>query len=311
MRIAIVGAGGIGGYLAAKLTAAGRDVALVARGEQKDAILEGGLKLIDPDGDLTVRPAIVTENVSEIGHPELIVLCVKGHQLAAAINQVTPAVGDNTRVLPFQNGVDAPDMLADAFGAKRALIGVARFFANITAPGVITRYGVPRGFTVGLLDGTQTDAQDILDVLRDAGIVAPDHSDVRIDLWQKFILFNAMSSLTAATRKRFGPLRENPMTVALARRLMVETWQVGCASGVPLPDTMVDEAMNVFQSIIPAEGRTSTAHDLEAGRALEIDFVSGTVARRGRALGIDVTASETIYALLSPWKTGGSDQASV
>lgn len=304
MRVAIVGAGGIGGYLAAKLTAAGHEVGVVARGGHLAALRNGGLRLIDPEGDLIVTPHVLTDDVAQIGRPEVIIIAVKGHQLAAAIDQITPAVSDATRVLPFQNGVDAPEMLARAFGREQALIGVARVFANITAPGVVTRYGGAPGFTIGTLNGAQSRVRDIIDLFNAAGINAPDHPDVRIDLWRKFVLFNAMSSLTAGTRKRFGPLRENPATAALARRLMQETWQVGRAEGVDLPEGMVDETVEVFRKVVPADGRTSTAHDLEEGRALEIDFTCGAVARRGRALGVDVTASETVYALLSPWKDG-------
>ncbi|MDU8943066.1 ketopantoate reductase family protein [Ovoidimarina sediminis] len=305
MDIAIVGAGGIGGYLAAKLTSAGRDVKLLARGTQLAAIRENGLHLIEPEGDLTITPATLTDDAREIGQPDLIIMAVKAHQLEDAIEQVRPAVGDGTRLLPFQNGVDAPDMLARAFGKDRALIGVSRFFANITAPGVITRYGAVRGFTVGAMNGTQSPVQDIIALFRNAGIESPDHPDVRIDLWAKLVLFNAASSLTAGTRKRFGTLRDTPETAALARRLMQETWEVGRAEGVPLPEAMVADTFRIFMEVVPADGRTSTAHDLEAGRPLEIDFTCGAVARRGRALGVDVTASETVYALLAPWREGG------
>lgn len=304
MSIAIVGAGGIGGYLAAKLVAAGEEVALLARGGQLAAIRENGLRLIDPEGDLVVRPAVATDAAEALGRPELIVMAVKAHQLGAAIEQVAPAVAPGTRILPFQNGVDAPDMLAEAFGRDRALIGVARFFANITAPGVITRYGAPRGFTLGTMDGGQAGVADIVARFRAAGIVAPDHGDVRVDLWTKFILFNGASSITAGTRRRFGELRGHPEVVALVRRLMEETRAVGVASGVDLAEALVGQCMELFLTVLPEEGRTSTAHDLEEGRALEIDHICGAVARRGRALGVDVTASETVYALLRPWRDG-------
>lgn len=305
MKTAIIGAGGIGGYLAARLVAAGGEVALVARGSQLEAIRANGLRLVDPEGDLTVTPATLTDDAARIGTPDLVVLAVKAHQLDAALRQIAPAVGPDTRVLPFQNGVDAPDMVADAFGPARALIGVARFFANITAPGVITRYGAPRGFTVGTMDGGQAGASRIIAMFRAAGVEAPDHPDVRVDLWTKFILFNAASSITAATRKRFGPLRGHPETVALVRRLMEETRAVGEATGIRLAPGRVEECMRLFLEVMPEEGRTSTAHDLEAGRALEIDYICGAVARRGRALGVDVSASETVYALLRPWRDGG------
>ncbi len=304
MRFAIVGAGGIGGYLAARLIAAGEEVSLLARGGQLQAIRAAGLRLIDPEGDLTVRPHLATDDPAALGVPDVVVMAVKAHQLADAIAQVAPVVGPGTRVLPFQNGVDAPDMLAGAFGETHALIGVARFFANITAPGVITRYGAPRGFTIGTLDGGQAGVADIIARLRGAGIEAPDHPDVRVDLWTKFILFNAMSSITAGTRKRFGALRTHPETVALVRRLMDEVRAVGMSSGVPLGADLVEECMSLFLEVLPDEGRTSTAHDLEEGRALEIDHICGAVARRGTTLGVDVSASETVYALLRPWRDG-------
>ncbi|MEO0700579.1 MAG: 2-dehydropantoate 2-reductase [Pseudomonadota bacterium] len=303
MKIGIVGAGGIGGYLAAKLTDAGEDVAILARGAQLAAIKEGGLRLIDPDGDITVRP-VISDDASILAGSDVIVIAVKAHQLHGAIEQIRDQVGPKTRVVPFQNGVDAPDILAEAFGPERAMIGTARIFANITEPGVITRYGDPKGFVFGTLGGRQSEVADILAAFRDAGIDAPDHPDVRVALWIKFIIFNAMSSLTAATGFRFGQLRKHPEVVALARRLMRETLEVGRASGAPLAEDAADEPLRLFMEVVPDEGRTSTAQDVEEGRALEIDYTCGTVARRGRELGIDVTASETIYALLSPRRDG-------
>ncbi|MEM6824464.1 MAG: 2-dehydropantoate 2-reductase N-terminal domain-containing protein, partial [Pseudomonadota bacterium] len=139
MKIAIVGAGGIGGYLAVKLIVAGAEVALVARGSHRAAIAQRGLRLVEPDGGVTVRPPVLTDDLGEIGPQDLVIVAVKAHQLTEAITQLHPALGPETRVLPFQNGVDAPDLVARSFGRDRALIGVARIFANITAPGVITR----------------------------------------------------------------------------------------------------------------------------------------------------------------------------
>ena len=304
MKIAIVGAGGIGGYLAAKLTAAGEDVALLARGTQLEAIRAGGLTLVDPAGDLTVRPAILTDEAGALGTPDLIVLAVKAHQLGAAIGQIAPVVGPATRLLPFQNGVDAPDMLADAFGPDRALIGVARFFANITAP--------RRGHALWRAAFVHHRHARWRTRRRRRYHRRAPHRGRRCPRPPRYPRrsldqvhpFNALSSITAGTRKRFGELRVVPEAVALIRRLMTETHAVGAASGVPLDPALVDACMNDFLNVVPAEGRTSTAHDLEAGRALEIDHICGAVARRGRALGLDVSASETVYALLRPWRDG-------
>lgn len=304
MKIAIVGAGGIGGYLTAKLETAGTPVALLARGAHLQAMLEGGLHLADPEGDLTVNPSVLTDDAAQLGQPDLIVLAVKAHQLASALQQITLAVGDRTRILTFQNGVDAPDMVAESFGRERALMGVAMILANITAPGVITRYGKPRAFIFGDMDGQQGPVADIRGVFADAGIRSADHDDVRVALWEKFVLFNAGSAITAGTRLRVAEIRKDSAACALVRKLMEETYAVALASGVPLPEDTVEKQYNIFKNVMPPEARTSTAHDLEGGRPLEIDFLCGAIARRGRALGVDVSASETAFALLSPWKNG-------
>jgi 2-dehydropantoate 2-reductase len=306
MKFGIVGAGGIGGYLAAKLINAGHDVAVLARGRQLEAIRADGLRLVDPDGDLTVTLKAISDDPAVLGAPDLIIFAVKAHQLPDAIAQIAAQVGPGTRLLPIQNGVDAPDMLAKAFGPDRALIGSARIFTNITGPGVITRYGDPKSFTIGTMAGDQTGngVPEILAAFRDAGIDAPTHADARIELWTKLMIFNAMSSVTTATRLRFGEFRCHGETNALVRRLMQETFDVARASGVPLPDGLTDQTYHFYLNVLPDEGRTSMAQDLEEGRALEIDHVCGAVARRGRALGVDVTASETIHAVLTPWKAG-------
>jgi len=304
MKIAILGAGGIGGYLAVKLTEAGTPVALIARGAHLEAIRAGGLKLIEPEGTTISRPDLLTDDPREIGTVDAIVVTVKAHQLADALAQIAPAVGPGTLVVTVQNGVDAPDMAADAFGPERVAICVARILSNITGPGEITRYAVPRSFTIGGVDGGQQSARvtRLRETLAAAGVDVPECDDVRVDLWTKFLLFNAGSSVTAGARTRMGTIRNTPELSALAQRLIRETWEVARAEGVALPDTAAEDIWTYMKTNMPDEARTSTAHDLELGRALEIDHICGSVARRGRALGVDVTASETVYALLAPFK---------
>ena len=307
MKIAILGAGGVGGYLAVKLTEAGTPVALIARGAQLAAIRENGLTLIEPEGTSVARPAELTDDPGAVGTPDAIVVTVKAHQLAAALDQIAPAVGPDTLVVTVQNGVDAPDMAAEAFGRDRAAICVTRILCNITAPGELTRYGAPRSFTIGsAVDGGQAEPRvaALRATLAAAGVEAPECDDVRVDLWRKFLLFNAGSSCTAGARTRVGVIRDTPALAALFRRLIEETYDVARAEGVALPETAVDDIWSYMQSAMPDEARTSTAHDLERGLALEIDHICGSVARRGRALGVDVTASETVYALLAPYKDG-------
>lgn len=306
MKIAILGAGGIGGYLAAKLGEAAVPVAVIARGAHLEAIRTGGLRLVEPCGTTVARPAVLTDDPATLGVQDAIIVTVKAHQLAEALVRIAPAVGPQTLVVTVQNGVDAPEMAVAAYGAARVAICVARIFCNITAPGEVTRYGESRSFTFGAAtDGGQAHepVARLRGVLAGAGLDVPACPDVRVDLWTKFLLFNAVSSTTAGARTRVGTVRDTPALAALARRLIEETDAVGRAEGIALPEGAVDRVWAYFQNL-PAESRASTAHDLERGLALEIDHVCGSVARRGRALGVDVTASETVAALLAPYKNG-------
>lgn len=305
LRIGIVGAGGIGGYLTARLTAAGTDVALLARGAQLAAIEAGGLRLVDPDGDLTVKPAALGADPEILATSDVVIYAVKAQQLADAIATTAAHLKADALVLPFQNGVDAPDLLAKTFGGERTLTGVARIFANITEPGVITRYGVVPRFSIGPANLPEVVA--LRAVLMGAGVDAPEVPDIAVELWMKFLMFNAASSMTAATRCTFGQIRAVPEAMALTERLMEETAAVARARNVGLPEDAVARSLAVFMKL-PDEGRTSTAHDLAEGRTLEIDWLCGALVRHGRAHGIATPVSETITGLLAPWRDGRPKQ---
>lgn len=307
MRIGIIGAGGIGGYLAARLSNAGADVALVVRGEHGAAIRAQGLLLRAPDEEVRIRPApgfVVTDDPAVAGPCDLVIPAVKAHQLADALATATPMAGATTQVLPFQNGVEAPEMVAEVFGSDRSLIGVARIFANIIAPGEITQQPGPRSFTIGDPDGAQSGrAAPVIAAFRAAGLNAPDCADVRVDLWSKFLFFNAISATTAGARTRIGTVRTTPALWSLFETLARETEALARARGIPLPDDVVARALEMARAL-PETARASTAHDLEEGRALEVDWLCGAVARLGAACGVPTPASATVAALLAPWRNG-------
>jgi 2-dehydropantoate 2-reductase len=306
MRFAIIGTGGIGGYLTAKLVAAGADVAVLARGAHLSAIRDGGLTLRDGEETITVRPTVATDDGGELGAADVAVFAVKGQDLAAAIETARPAVGAQTLALPFLNGVEAHSLLADAFGADRALIGIAHISAVIVGPGLIRKASPFADFYVGGLDGRQgaPRVKAIIAALRAAGVNAPDRNDVRVDLWQKFVFLTALSGTTAAARVNIGMVRETPELWALYRQLAEETAAVARARGVALAEDAVGKAIYLGERL-PAEVRASLAHDLAAGKRLEIDWLSGAVARLGREVGIEAPSHTTIAALLAPWRDGG------
>jgi 2-dehydropantoate 2-reductase len=305
MRYAIIGTGGIGGYLAAKLVAAGADVAVLARGAHLAAIRDKGLTLRDADGEATVRPAVATDDGAELGVADVAVFAVKGQDLATAIETARPAIGPQTLALPFLNGVGAPALLAEAYGEGRALVGIAHISALIVGPGVIRKASPFADFYIGGLDGRQEAPRiaEIIGNFRAAGIGAPDRKEVLVDLWQKFVFLTALSGTTAGARADIGTVRDTPELWALYRRLAEEA-AVGRACGVALAENAVDKAIYLAERL-PPEVRASLAHDLVAGKRLEIDWLSGAVARLGREAGVDTSSHAAVAALLAPWREGG------
>ena len=305
MRFAIIGAGGVGGYLAAKLAAAGETVAVLARGAHLEAIRACGLTLEDGDEVTMAEPALATDRGDELGAADVAVFTVKGQDLAAAIEAARPAVGSETLTLPFLNGVEATPMLSAAFGERRALIGVAQISAFIAEPGVIRKATPRSSFLIGGPDGRQ-DAPAvarIVEAFRDAGITAPERRDVRIDLWQKFVFLTALAATTAGARSDLGTVRRVPELWDLFRRLAGEAAAVARARGVALADDAVDKAAAVAEQM-PAEVRASMAHDLAAGKRLELDWLSGAVVRLGAEVGVETPSHAAVAALLAPWRDG-------
>ena len=308
MRILVAGAGGVGGYLAARLAAAGEKVFVLARGAHLAAIREKGLVLRDGGSTVTVRlPA--ADNVPAFGQAELVIYAVKGPDLAGAVEITRPAFGEGTLALPFLNGVEAHEILARAFGCKRTLIGVARIFAHIEKPGTVVKASPFASFTIGNFDGRQDvpPVREIMACFRGAGLDVLDCDDVRVDLWRKFVMLTATAGTTAAARVDVGRVRETPELWALYRRLAEETLAVAQAKGVALGEEAVTQAIAAARAM-PGELRASLAHDLAAGKPLESDWLMGAVARLARAAGIEAPANAAVAAILAPWKKGAGSR---
>jgi len=306
MQIAIIGAGGVGGYLAHRLIEAGHEVSILARGRHLAAIRDAGLVLDAGDGGRAAKPALATDDPGALGASDLVIVAVKGQDLPPLIPRLGPVMGDAGIALPFLNGVDAPDMLARAFGPDRALIGTARISAYIDGPGRVRQVTEHASFTFGTLEGRQSVAPvpAIREAFEAAGITAPAHPDLRVELWQKFIALTAIAAVTAASRCDIGRAMATPELKALLGRLMEECVAVGRARGIAVPEGVVAKSM-AFMATLPPEMRASLAHDLAAGKPLELDWLSGAVVRLGDEVGVDAPAHRTVTALLALYRAGG------
>ncbi|QIE42157.1 2-dehydropantoate 2-reductase [Rhodobacteraceae bacterium SC52] len=307
MRIATMATGGIGGYLAVKLGLAGHDVACVARGAHLQAVRAAGLRLDTARGPEMFTPAIATDAPGDIGPVDVVIFGVKGNGLETAAAACRPLIGPDTVVVPFLNGVEAADRLQAILPAQNVANGVAYVFTTITAPGVIGQTGKPgmQGrFVFGERDNAPSPRLAALrEAIRLAGPEAPDVTDIDADVWTKFVLFSAMSGVTAGARCRIGDIRAHPELMALFENVMRETEAVARARNVALSPDVVDKHL-AFIATAPADARASTSVDLEKGAPLETPWLNGAVARLGAEVGVPTPANAAISALLAPYVAG-------
>lgn len=303
MRIAVIGAGGTGGYFGGLLARAGEDVTLIARGAQLTAILAEGLTVRSRRaGDFTI-PITVTGDTTEVGPVDLVLFCVKTYDAEVAAAHVSPLIGPDTAVLSLLNGVDSVRQLADVVGEQHMLGGVAMVTASVTAPGVITQSAGEGAITLGELNNARTSrVEAIADALNHAGISASIPANIHHAMWQKFAFICAFSGVTALTRLPIGNVLANPETRDLYLGVATEVEAVTRAVGAPVPPDMVANCLRSAEGWPWARG--SMAHDLATGHRMELDALNGTVVRLGRAHNVPTPLNFAVYAALVPYLNG-------
>lgn len=307
MRIAVLGAGALGGYFGGRLAQSGHAVHLVARGRHLQAIRDHGLQVRSPLGDVDANMG-VTDDPATIGPVDAVLFTVKSFDTDAAAASLRPLLGRDTAVVSLQNGVDNEDRIAAVIGAHHVLGGVAYLLANVTEPGQVTHSGGPVRVVIGELDGSQSDrARRLVDAFAEAGIDAELSTDIRAVLWTKFIFICAQAGVTAGTRLPIGPIRDDPEAWALFRRVAEEVAVLARAEGVALANDVVDGAVGLAAGLQP-EARSSMANDLAAGHRMELEALLGVVVHRSRDRGLPSPVSETLYSMLRPWASRAEER---
>ena len=305
MRIAIMGAGGIGGCYGGLLARAGNDVTLIARGAHLAAIKEKGLQLLQPDADFTVDVA-ATSDPSEAGSVNLVIFSVKAHQNLEAVPLIKPLVGGDTTILTIQNGVESADELGQVYGAKQVLSGSAYVLSNILSPGVIKQLSPVPKVAFGESNGDRSQrALAILDTFSNAGIEADLSGDISKVLWSKLLYNSPANGMASAARLSPRDLMEFPEGAAMFRSAIQEVADVGTAFGVQFGQDDIQGAMDLIAAR-PMGARGSMQADLEAGRPLELEAIVGSVGRIGRKLNVPTPIFDMLYTLLLPHIDGSS-----
>jgi len=312
VRFVIAGAGAIGGYIGARLAKAGADVVLFARGPHLRAMQERGLRVVSPDGDFEVRPA-VTGDLSTIGTADVVFLGVKAHGLTALAPGLRQLFGPNTVVVSTQNGipwwyfqghggeldgvrlerVDPGGVIAASIEPERVVGSLAYFATDIAEPGVI-HHTEGNKLSLGEPNGARSErTKAIADALIAAGLRCPVTTRFRHEIWVKLlgnVAFNPISALTGGTLEQ---LVRHAETAALVREIMTETEAVAGKLGIEL-SISIDQRMAGAEKV--GAHKTSMLQDYEAGRPMELEAVVGAVVELGSRLGVSMPATRAMYA---------------
>jgi 2-dehydropantoate 2-reductase len=304
MRIGIMAAGTLGGYYGARLAAAGHDVVFFARGAQLKALQDSGLKLESALGDLHLPKVNASGDPASAGQMDVVLFAVKLWDTEKAAQDMKPIVGDNTRVISLQNGVDSVDILRSVLGQAHIIGGSAYMGGVVASPGVIRQTTTATHIVCGPPEGGRDEVVEAFAAIAGkAGIEVRISDNITRDLWQKFVFLVALSGSTASTRQNLGPVLADPDTRKLFVDLASEAVSVGRARGVAIAADLAERTLE-FASGFPPGHRASTLNDLERGNRLEVDWLTGRVVSLGASTGIPTPVSAAVYAVLKPHRMG-------
>jgi 2-dehydropantoate 2-reductase len=298
MNIAILGAGGVGGYFGGILARAGHRVVLLARGAHLEAVRERGLEVRTPEGSFTVAVEAVGDP-EELREIELAVLAVKGYSLAEIAPAARRLAERGAMVLPLLNGVEAAGkLIAAGVPGDRVLGGLTEISAVRVEPGVVERRSQFQRIVLGERAGGASErAERIAAAVRETGAEARVSADITADLWRKFAFISTMAAACGLARASIGPVREAPLGNLLIERALREVIAVAQASGVALAAD-VEAGILGFVRSLPGSMKPSFLLDLESGGATELDDLSGAVSRLGRLAGVETPVHDVATAAL-------------
>jgi len=299
MRIAVVGAGGVGGYFGGRLAQAGHDVTFIARGQHMEAMLRDGLRVESINGDFSVFPVQATDDPQHVGAVDLVVIGVKAWQIPETAARLGPMLGPQTLVLPLQNGLEAPAQLAEALGAAAVLGGLCAIYSFITAPGCIRHIGIDPWVTFGAMQPDQEDRlSEVEAALQQAGITVNIAPDIRVPLWDKFLVLR-WGVVGSVCRMPAGVMRSLPQIRGMIDQAGREVLEVADTQGIALAADALQRSSALLDSL-PAVATTSLQRDIMEGRPSELDAQAGALVRLGQRAGVATPLHAFIYHSLLP-----------
>jgi 2-dehydropantoate 2-reductase len=299
MRIAVIGAGGVGGYFGGKLAQAGNEVVFLTRGKALEVIGERGLRVKSYLGDFKVYPE-VSDSPECVAGADLILFCTKAWQIEELAKRMQPFLKEDALVLPLQNGADNADRLKRILPDKRVLGGLCKIVSKIESPGVIDHFTFEPEIVFGELDGELSpQARNVKEVFDAAGFKNRLSTDIRRDIWLKFLFIASISAMGALTRSVLGVIREQPFLREKIRQTALEIVRVGQAHGVDIREEDIDLAFNMIDAGAH-ETTMSLQRDMMEERPSELHNFNGYIVQKGDEMGIDTPVNDFIYYALLP-----------
>lgn len=300
MRIAIFGAGSVGGYFGGRLSQVGEDVFFIARGEHLNEMLEHGLRVESINGDFVVQSIQATDDPSKIGEVDMVLVGVKAWQVPEAAEAMRPMIGPETFVLPLQNGLEAPDQLSEILGEKHVLGGLCGLFCYVARPGHIVHAGTDPFVKFGELDNHRSQRVELLlDTFKRAGVNAEIPPDIQVAMWMKFMFITVWSGMGAVTRAPVGIWSSLPETRRMAKLSLQEIIAVAAASDISLPEKALQTIMAMYDGLVP-QSTASLQRDVMEGRPSELETQIGAVVRFGQEADVATPHHTFIYSSLLP-----------
>jgi 2-dehydropantoate 2-reductase len=300
MRIAVMGTGAVGGYFGGRLAQAGEEVVFIARGENLRALREKGLRVDSINGDFSIRDARATDDPSQIGTVDYVILGVKTWQVADAAQALRPLIGPDTCVLPLQNGVEAAGHLSSVLGPEHVIGGLCQLVAFVIEPGHIRHAAFDPLIAFGEVDNRRSGrVEKLQQAFTAVDVRAQIPEDIQAAIWAKFLFIAPYSGVGAVTRAPIGTVRRLAGTRDMLIKAMQEILALAHRRGVALPEEAVAQAMASIDSL-PEEATASMQRDVLAGRPSELEAQNGAVVRLGREVGIATPVNYFIYSSLLP-----------
>jgi 2-dehydropantoate 2-reductase len=304
MKIVVMGPGGVGGYFGARLAAAGNDVTFVARGSHLEAMQRDGLRLDSELGGLHLKPAKVVADAREVAEADAVMFAVKMRDTESAAETLRALAAGGATILTFQNGVESGARIDRVVGPGKVVQGAARISAHISEPGVIKQVGNFASLEFGEADGASSDrVSEIHAACVAAGIAAKVSENIARTLWTKFAFLAPLAGMTALTRGPVGPVRANSKSRALLQAAVEEVVALGVALKTGLVPEDAERTMKHVDGL-PAAITSSMCHDLLSGKPIEVEGLSGAVARLAQEHGMAAPTHAFIAAALAPFTDG-------